>query len=462
MSEIRETTSRRDFFRKVAQKAIDGVALSAIGGTMAVGLKVGIEVVEQLTNNEKTKPNFPVVPPTKIEPTVDSVLKPENTSTVIAPIPIPPELHFTPTPEIPDDIKRLNKIASQKVGTMEREQAELEYIEYLSNKGNKLVTEDIDRGLYVTVDIKNRAALLQFRHIQRIEQKDPRMKILPADKASWAQENGISPDTLAVVLDAYPKAGRIVEAILKYDRAGFRPDIKYREEKGLLPKGTLENLKADQIIINPGGLAMLVITETGGISYEIGVSKDPRKPDLVTEGFTNVGNRSAWDETNLDVFPSGHISLDRLAEMLKMQTMIDFQPRNIPGSARGDNKENASGGAVGVQIMPDNVMEIVRLINNPNLKLSDEDRRLNIFRIDDAVVMALVFIARGVKVLEPDGFRTGYLKGPADPNASEKAKNYYAQIRRWALEKWNPHKYQVNRILNAANSYYEKFESPIN
>ena len=152
--------------------------------------------------------------------------------------------------------------------------------------------------------------------------------------------------------------------------------------------------------------------------------------------------------------------MEGLNELLRRQTYIDYQTKNIPGSARGDNEMNASGGAVGIQIMPDNVMEILRIIGDPDLKLSEEDRKLNIFRVDDAAAMAWVFLARGVKVLEPDQFRTGYLRGP-DPKASEKIQNYFAQIRRWALEKWNPHAPQVNAILGAANSYFDKFKFDI-
>lgn len=434
MNESKEvlTSSRRHFL----QKAIDLAVGAVTGVVVGKNLVTVFDAVEPLiTAAPKTLTPFPAPTPAVrvAEPTV-------------TPKPIP-----SPT-EQPNNTDRLSQIVNIQLNTPERLAAEASYVSDVFAK-NHPSTQDIDQGLWVITSPKMRQSLLTLRYNLRYSQADTRLNPLSDAKKEWTKEHGMSFETLAIALDAYPKAKRILEAILKNDKAQFRPDIQYKEQIGLLPKGTFANLTAEQMMINPGGMAKLIITETGGLAYEA-----ENGHPAAHEGFTTIGQHPAWDETNISIFPTGHISLDNLAKMLQYQTNINYQTRNIPGSARGDHQMNASGGAVGIQIMPDNLMKILKLVNNPDLQLADSDRWLNVFDLTDATVLAWIFLAQGVKVgNEDDAFRIGYLRGPADKNAPESIKKYFAKFRNWAIKKWNPFEPQIDAIMQAANSYSDKF-----
>lgn len=450
MAESKEvpTSSRRHIVRKFIDLAVGAVTGVVIGKDLVAG----VEAVDSLITAKK--PDIPILPPLTLTPfpAPAPAIRVAEPIVTPKPRPSPTEQPNQTQPEQPSNTDRLSQIASLQLSTPVRLAAEASYVSDIFAKNNPS-TQDIDQGLWVITNPKMRQSLLTLRYNLRYSKADIKLTPLSDDKKEWTKEHGISFETLAIALDAYPKAKRILEAILKHDKAKFRPDIRYKEQIGLLPKGTFANLTAEQMMINPGGMAKLIITETGGITYEA----ENGQP-AAHEGFTTIGQHAAWDETNISIFPTGHISLDNLAKMLQYQTNINYKTKNIPGSARGDHQMNASGGAVGIQIMPDNLMEILKIVNNPELQLADSDRWLNVFDLTDATVLAWIFLARGVKVSnEDDAFRIGYLRGPADKNAPESTKKYYAKLRNWAIKKWNPFEPQIDAIMQAADSYSDKF-----
>ncbi len=439
-----KTTDRRGFLGLMGNMAIGAMA--------AMGTYVGARASDQFAQPTPTDKELaqqyaktptataiattvlaaatatPTAQPTQ-QPTQQPASKPSATEVVVSP----------PEPRETSEIELLNTIVEHPLNTPEREQAEQAVMNRLFEKSaqQELTKKDIDQALWVVADHQKRQGLLSLRHQLRIQQKDLSLNPLSAEQQNWAKQHKISPETLGIALDAYPRAKKIIEALLKADAASFRPDIAYLIGQKKLPEDTLEKLTAEQIMITLGGLSKLIVTETGGVTYE-GSSSEQR----VQEGFTTIGNRPAYDETNPAVFPNGFRSLKDLADLLKGHTGINFQDKNIPGSARGDTEINASGGAVGVQMMPDNVLEILKLIQSSDVELDQQDRWLNIFDPEDAAIMAWIFIARGVKV-GTQGYRFGYYQN-WDLNPK-------------SIEKWNPFPPQRDAIMKANNDYSKQF-----
>ena len=139
---------------------------------------------------------------------------------------------------------------------------------------------------------------------------------LSSERVRWAENHKVDPAVLAYCCQAYPIARRITGS-------------------------------SDGLMISSGGLAKLLMTETSLIGA-----------DGKLRGFINIGAGSAWEEINATAFPEERPALIRIAEKLTDMTGLPFNAnggKNIPGSERGDPRENATGGAIALQMRPTNV-----------------------------------------------------------------------------------------------------------
>ena len=223
----------------------------------------------------------------------------------------------------------------------------------------------------------------------------------------------------------------------------FRPDILYQKRRKQIPDNFVAS--ASLIMINPGGLAKLLVTETGGVQDQ-----------GMYMGFSHIGNGPAADNINPEAFPDAIPALEVISDRVSRLSGLKFTTNSITGSLRGNVKENESGGAIVSQIMPDGMIDLLSQLSNPNMETKDAHRNLNPLDINDATVITWLFLAQSTYVGYQDNqelYRYGYLRGenPKKDGIS------FVKIRRWAIEKWNQHGPQVNSILGSAQSYYDRF-----
>lgn len=301
----------------------------------------------------------------------------------------------------------LNAILALPLNTDERLVAEVNYA------GKTKALEDIDRGLWVLSRKEPRAALMEKRAQLRLI-GHPNLTPLSSQQIEWAKSKRIHPEVLGVCIDAYPLAKDVVAKLTPV----LRPDLK-------------EDISPDQLMINPGGMAMLICTETG-------FKLDPFKEGDSYRGFVSIGARPAVEEINTEpnAFPQGIEALTELCAILSRNTGLNFNPTNIPGSIRGNPDMNLSGGAIGLQFMPGKALELYEIIGKTGEKF-------NPFDLTSSLVGAWVYLAR--QQVFPGGvIRYGYQRN--NPEAIKKA-----------IEKWNPYRSQIEIILETAYDYYDRF-----
>lgn len=327
-------------------------------------------------------------------------------------IPRPPSPDTTPAvaeAENPPLIERLNQILALPLNTDERLEKEGTYATWASD------LEAIDKGLWVLSRPEQRARLIYKRATLR-EKGHPTLTRLSDAQRAWAQKNGIHPETLASCIDAFDPAKEAIEKLKKV----LRPN---------LPAST----PSEDLMINPGGMAMLMVTESG-----FKLDPYPGNNDL-WRGFVSIGQRPAVLEINPDKFPNAVPALRKLAENLRKDTGLNFDPENIQGSIRGDPQVNDSGGAIGLQFMPNNALKLYNMLASVGIKF-------NPFDITSSLVGGWVFLAEQVSF--PDGsLRYGYQRG--NPEAI-----------RFAIEKWNQYDPQIRSIVEAAYDYYDTIIEP--
>ncbi len=88
----------------------------------------------------------------------------------------------------------LNEILSAPLFTSERTRLERQYLGFV---GKNPAVENIDRGFMVISNPTLRASLLDARWELRQEGKGG-LEPLPDEKYTWAKENGINPEILAI------------------------------------------------------------------------------------------------------------------------------------------------------------------------------------------------------------------------------------------------------------------------
>ena len=209
----------------------------------------------------------------------------------------------------------------------------------------------------------------------------------------------IHPEILGICLDAYPKALKIIEELM----------VKEKIRKDQIP--------AEDVMINPGGIARLIDYETGDFHH------------FSRYAFTNVGEGIAIEQFKGDENELKRMvaALTALSLQISADTSLKFDPNRIVGSVPGNPEDG--GGAISIQFMPDNALAIYNLVKNN----TREQHKLNVFDPSDSAIMAWIFLA--IK---------GYWR------------NHELDIRD-SLRRWNDSNVQIDTIYNTAVNYYNNF-----
>lgn len=306
-----------------------------------------------------------------------------------------------------DPIFRLNKIAAQEVH--QRRELESQYLD-LANS-----IESIDLGLMVCADQQVRRALLQKRW--ELRRSSTEMIQLTDQQMEFCDAEGITYEVLGMCLDAEAHAMEVI--------ARLQPILR-EDEYG-------KQVHPQMLMINAGGMAKLIMTETNG--------------------FVNIGGEKAYTQlvtkdeiTQEDIPDEDQIgALQRVCAFVNKQTGLSLNYLNVPGSGRGNKEQNASGGAIGIQFMPMRAEEyITKIVEQGGFDAKQDG---NVFDAIQSIVMAWTFLACHEQVLEgeptPDKFRYGYMRNETQPDGAIEL----------SLLKWNAKRDQMEAIRDAAYQY---------
>lgn len=361
-----------------------------------------------------------------------------NETIPLSPPPIsPPPLQESP--ELPTNnlLESANEVLKLVPNTPQRIQAETFFTKtVLKQKQPDLIPQ----ALKVAVGWENRANLLLAQYQLRREEKS-KLQPLSPEKIQWATEQEMHPETLAVCLDAYPQALKLIGWAFNKDRRQFRPDLMYLINQNRLARD-IDELAADDIMINPGGLAMLLRTESGWAVQLF--SPLTEKYIIASLGLVNIGTKPALENVTPKEREADREALTKIIQTLKQQG-LEYQIDNIVGSEGGAG--DISGGAIAMQMRIQRVLTIMKTIIEYN-KQAPEELKIdpNPFTPKSAAIYVWFFLAQGFEFPTKKGIeqRYGYLKG--DEN-----------VIRDSLEAWNKDPNQVNKIYKAASNYWETF-----
>lgn len=316
--------------------------------------------------------------------------------------------------ELLQEILDLPPFSKPYIGNPDRIRKENEYIGRLSKNPT---IEDIDRGFWVLTHQPARAELLELRYNLRLKGTEKKLNPIPEEKLKWAVEQGIHPEVLGICLDNYDRALDIIKKLI--DAKKLRDDTT--------------KVTAEEAMINAGGLAKLITEETGPFNF-LGESF----------GFTNIGQDMAINQMFGEDAQKDKVALDKIAETFFKKTGLRLNPKYIAGSIKGKNDD--TGGAIATQFLSENADKYEKLIE------SVTGKTLNVFDVNDAVVMIWVFIGRheyvGKDIYGNDEYRIGYRKGvPSDITNA---------IVKWFGAPGNP----ATRTEKAAYSYYDELLDP--
>ncbi len=394
----RNTFSRRGFL---------AIGLTALG--IAAAKAIGIPNIP-ISSDPKEKSESIIPAPTPQFTKTKPVATPTTSASFETHSPQMKPVETDPKPKI----SAIEAIVPIPIGAPVRPKAEIEYANHA------LTIKDIDTGLMFLVDQIARRKLLETRFNIRQNEKQANLTILTQEKIDWAEQNGIIPEVLGICIDAYPKAQRVI-AILKKD---LRDDLKNNT-------AALSQITPDDIMINPGGMAALVRTET--------------------DSFIDIGSVPAIKQINTasSEFAYDAEALKTLCTKISKDTGLLFDPNNVPGSQRGNTSKNISGGAIGMQFMPSKALEIYNFFDKYNLRRNletDPELHFNPFDPNMAVIGAWVFLARH-EDLGSLGERIGYMRG------NDRKMEF-------ALRKWNNVSSIAQKVIQNASDYWDRFIGP--
>ncbi len=346
------------------------------------------------------------------------------------------------------DVKFLNEILALPISSDERKQKEIEYF----NKARNL--KQIDLGLAfisyfrtkIGIDGKRefnhnwelKAQLLNRRYDLR-QAGHSELKTLPQDLVLWAEQNKIHPEILALSHQALSEMESFIwEKYFKLPE-GFRPDLVDAVKEGYLSADFLKKLKASDLMLTAGGLAKLIVEETG---QEFPFYSRSGKKIAVKYGFINQGFTSALTQINTKQFPNAPASLREIVALTSKDLGINIIPENVVGSERVG--ENESGGAIGGQIMPDNALEMYKDFKESGITV-------NFFSPD--VARAMIFFLASAKRIGND-LRFGMLRGPEQITLKT---GKLVSIKELGLRKWNNSDEEVYSVMQADESYFRNF-----
>lgn len=315
------------------------------------------------------------------------------------------------------------------VGGSQRHDMEIDVVKKLEEGGAGY--EDVLLFIKSAGSIEARAwaSELIWKMRQNGELKTFGLQPLSEEYINWANEVGVDKRMLAYCIDARAVAKKLILA---------DPYIFYENLQNGVDEEYVENT-----LPNPGYMAMLLQTETG----------NPYSSEKW--GYVYVGDGYASKEINEapNAFPNSNEYLKKLAEHHQKTTGLPFYEnwQYIPGSLRGDSSVNLSGGAIGPQFMPLNSVLFLEKYNQARKKIGNNNiPDLNLWDPYTGTILGYLYIASAFYArhgnLTPikEYLRPGYIKG-SDLAIRE------------ATKKWNPHAGQINQIVSAGYSYWEKF-----
>lgn len=264
-------------------------------------------------------------------------------------------------PESLSDHDLLNRILSLKPESDEREKAERTYLE------RSKTLDQVNKGFRAIYNPEVRAALLDKRYELRANKETIK------EQVEWAARHNIHPEVMGICLDVYEKAKLII-------------DEKY--------------------LINPGGMAMLIMTET--------------------TNFTNIGKGLAIEEIKEERLPKAKGHLFELFKRVSADWDLGYKVKNLPGSVGGAGDQ--SGGAVGLQFMPSTGLWVYDMMSAHGIKFNPMD-------LESSVLGAWRLIAEN-----------GYQRGSESTIKT-------------ALAGWNQAITQIRDVYNAASEYWLNFMS---
>lgn len=320
-----------------------------------------------------------------------------------------------------------NKFMAYPPQSEEREKIEIELVNQLSENST---ASDILLSLQALshINARKKALDILWQKRQTGEMSKFGFQPLSEEKINWANENGITPLTLAIAEDCVipslvlfkANADQFLEAIPEIER-----------------KNIIENNLLPHRIPNAGYIAKLLMTETSG--------------------WKNIGTVPAITQINTEPewFPTAIKDLRAITSLFSDIFPYRAHLNNLPGSFRG--KGSASGGAIGPQLMPNNALQYIGWYNQANREVGNMYPSPNPFDIYSGTILTNLFIASEVFARHPqisqygtkietyeEVIRFGYQRGKDD------------QIEK-AFAKWNPHQEQIATIVAAGESYEENF-----
>ncbi|MCL4366412.1 hypothetical protein M1437_04255 [Patescibacteria group bacterium] len=428
---------------------------------------------------------------------LESSTPPPSSQPITQP-PIPPledQVVQTEVFQIPDYLKQDYKLLNESLelspeypepkpnqAPSKRQLKEKEYVERcLQDSDPKRKLERIDRGLMVIGDYRQRIRLIEERWKLRQEGQTG-LRMLTDEEITWAanQNNdgttlGIHPEVLAICTDAYFQARELLlqlqtekgDKFLRY----LRPDLYLMKEKGELPaelEARLDNLTIDEVLMNPGGMAELVCRETDpqipkfkdangavtkyyryGIAHIGHVAAKPQLKTHATEETDENKKERELQESSLTKL-IGKISEDTKIQIGPNEfTMINYNEDRVIGSEAQEGDIRA--GALGFQFMP------FTALAEYDFNKQSFGKGINPFGLE-AIVGAYIMLTRGtISVEQSTGYKAyqkfGYLRGTYTRQGKPELGR---SLREDAIDKWNSHQYEINKVLETADNYYEK------
>lgn len=423
---------------------------------------------------EQAKPQSTPPSSSKMEAITTSALATLTHLTDKSPTPEAPKIQSTPTPiekKPSEEVfkPKINEILKSPPNSDSRVTAEYQYISLVKELKDVPPEEKlkiIDQGFWAIAHPQLRSQLLDERYKLR-KACCPNLQPITPEILRLAEEIKKHPEALMVCLEARNQALNYLKALK--DKKGdefwsyFRPDLVYKVEINELPKEKLDQIKHEDLLINFIGMTELVGMETGyipdrGLLGEIadkikGIKRfnvDFLFPDFQYP-FANIGRVPAIKQLRGSYKEAGDLII-KISELLNKNHQVNFIPESIPGSQAG--KDDESGGAMGLQLMPDRILEIYRFMEE------NFDFKFNPFDLTSSVTGAYIFLARGENVgQDKEGeplFRYGYITGSHMIKREGSDIDLFRAIRKAALEKWNEHLGQVKIILDKAELFEEK------
>ncbi|MCL5409957.1 MAG: hypothetical protein M1607_03800 [Patescibacteria group bacterium] len=380
---------------------------------------------------EANKANTPYKAPTKNPPTATPATHTQSERVIAT----TPTVSANITEKAPME-NPLQQVLKLPLESSERQSAEADIV----TKAQSL--QQIDQALWVVNNMNLRAQLIEKRYQLRSQRKD-NLKPLNQAETKWALDHELHPEDIAIAQEAYTKASTIIAKLLTDKSHPFRPDIDLQIQRGRLPQSSQQLLLAQQMMINSGGMATLLSTETGvGKQFQIHKAGESR---IVSVALSNIGQTPAIQVNKLYSEEKKQSQYQQMADIFQHTTGLVISSEQIPGSG-GQAPGDISGGAVSVQMLPDSILDIEQDVYRATGKY------LNWADPVESVALAYIFLAKGWLVGQ--GARFGYWRGTViDPKQGD---DVAEAMRQDALAKWNQDQQQQKKILDAANSYYAK------